>query len=358
MKVSLNCRFIKGPYGGGMNFVSDLRNFLENKNVDVVDNLNHDDIDVILNINYFPFLLIKSPAYSFFDAYVYKLKRPQTIIITQINECDERKNTNYINKLIIHACKYCDYIVFVASWLKPLLEKQGLNKTILSFIILHGVNEKFFNLKNKAKWNKKDRLKIVTHHWSGNYLKGHDIYQKLDKLLNNKKFKDRFEFTYIGNYPQNLDYENTKIFKPLAGEKLSKQLKKHHVYLTASKSEPAGMHHIEGACCGLPLLYINSGALREYCHGFGLEFNHKNFEKKLWQMYENYDFWFKKIQNYDRTAEKMAKKYYQLMLKLYKKAKNKNSHSAYSSIRIRLFEKYAFLREKIWTFKTLCKYTA
>ena len=31
-------------------------------------------------------------------------------------------------------------------------------------------------------------------------------------------------------------------------------------------------HHMEGALCGLPILYKDSGAASEYCNDFGISF--------------------------------------------------------------------------------------
>ena len=76
-------------------------------------------------------------------------------------------------------------------------------------------------------------------------MKGFDVYQKLDKLLKDKINRKKYRFTYIGNLPKNFYFSNTKYIKPLSGQKLAKELSKHHVYLTASINEPAGMHHIE-----------------------------------------------------------------------------------------------------------------
>ena len=275
MKISLNTKFTEGASGGGMQFAKYLKKFLEGKNIEVVNDLTNDDIDIILHIS--PFTHLMSVAsFSYFDAYIYKLKHPNTIIIQRINECDERKNTDYINELIIDASNYSDYLVYIAEWLKPLFEKKGMDKKIPSEIILNGADYDIFNSIDKQPWNKLGRLKIVTHHWGGNYMKGHDIYNKLDSLLENSKYTNLFEFTFIGNYPKELEYKNTKIIPPLSEKELAEELKKHHVYITASRNEPAGMHHIEGALCGLPILYINSGALPEYCNGYGIEFTEKN----------------------------------------------------------------------------------
>jgi SAM-dependent methyltransferase len=291
---------------------------LEAKEFKVVNQLADEDIDIIFHMSPFPFLSGNS-VFSFFDAYRYKLKHPETIIVHQINDGDERKNTNIINQPLIKASKYSDYTVFIASWLKPLLIKQGFPADKPSRIILNGADEGIFNTKEKQLWNKKDKLKIVTHHWSGNYMKGHDIYQRLDKLLNEKTWSDRFEFTYIGSYPKNLTYNNTELIPPIAGEELASELKKNHIYLTASKNEPAGMHHIEGALCGLPVLYLNSGALPEYCQNYGLEFNDENFVEKLEEMRQKYDLFVDRLKQYNNTAERMAQEYYDLFIELYAK---------------------------------------
>ena len=312
MKVSLNIKVIEGPYGGGMQFARYMENFLKSRGCMVTHDLKDRDIDFILHINPFPFKS-KASAYSFWDAYIYKLKHPDAIIIQRINECDERKKTNFMNKLLVQTSRYSDYLVFIASWLKPLMENTGLGKNKPGQVILNGADENIFNMEDKMSWNGKEKMKIVTHHWGGNYLKGHDIYKKLDDLLALRKFKDKFEFTFIGNYPKDISYKNTRLIPPLSGEKLAQELKKHHVYLTASRNEPAGMHHIEGAMCGLPLLYINSGALPEYCDGFGIEFTENNFEERLEQIGENYEKLFAKVKDYENSAQKMAGEYSKLI---------------------------------------------
>jgi oligoribonuclease NrnB/cAMP/cGMP phosphodiesterase (DHH superfamily) len=85
------------------------------------------------------------------------------------------------------------------------------------------------------------------------------------------------------------------------------------VYLTASQFEPAGMHHIEGAMCGLPLLYRDTGgAIPEYCRNFGIEFNEQNFFEKLNEMAQTYDYWAGRMKDYPYTAEKMCHEYLEL----------------------------------------------
>ena len=74
-------------------------------------------------------------------------------------------------------------------------------------------------------------------------------------MLSIKKFNNFFEFTYVGNLPKGFSFKNSNYIKPLHSKNLATELKKHHVYLTASINEPGGNHQNEAALCGLPLLY-------------------------------------------------------------------------------------------------------
>ena len=56
-----------------------------------------------------------------------------------------------------------------------------------------------------------------------------DVYVKLDELLSEMKWKNVFEFTYIGNIPGNYKFKNVKHIKPCNG-KISKASKE-NIYI-------------------------------------------------------------------------------------------------------------------------------
>ena len=88
------------------------------------------------------------------------------------------------------------------------LPKREYKLKLNSTAILNGCNTKDFFPINNIKF-KNNKIRLITHHWSNNYLKGFHIYNKLDKLLNNR---NDIEFTYIGNYNyQSLDTPAIKI---------------------------------------------------------------------------------------------------------------------------------------------------
>ncbi len=147
-------------------------------------------------------------------------------------------------------------------------------------------------------------------------MKGFDIYERVDRSMADNFYKDRISFTYIGSLPKGFRFQNARYIEPKYGNVLADELRDHHVYLTASRNEPGANHQNEGANCGLPLLYLKSGCMPEYCNGFGISFNKDNFEEKLEDMIKTYDYWVDRMKNYPHTAEQACKQYYDLFVEL------------------------------------------
>lgn len=307
MKVAIGYRLQDGPWGGGNQFAISLMRALQNLGHEVFFDLNEPDIDVVVLTD--PRAASPSVSFGAGKIFRYLLKYPHTIIIHRINECDERKSTHHMNMLLRFANYVSDHTVFIASWLKDLnvWRREGE-----ASIILNGADRDLFQNSLSAIWNGVEPLRLVTHHWGGNNHKGFDVYKKIDDLLDGPIWKNRIEMTYIGNLPKDCLFRNVRCIRPLAGRNLAAELASHHVYITASINEPAGMHHIEGALTGLPVLYRNSGALPEYCEGFGLEFQGDNFVPALEEMFEKY-YEFKQLMiSYPYTSEKMTSSYINL----------------------------------------------
>ena len=73
MKISIGTNIKEGPWGGGNLFAINLRNYLLNKNHDVVTNLFDNDIDLIdrtfgitLSIVFYNIMLIESSSILLF----------------------------------------------------------------------------------------------------------------------------------------------------------------------------------------------------------------------------------------------------------------------------------------------------
>jgi len=338
MKISIGSKVKRGPWGGGNLFVINLKEYLESQNHDVIFDLLDDDIDIILLTD--PRLISESSSFDYKDVSLYKkLVNPDPIVFHRINECDERKNTKNLNKFMLKANTVADYTIFVSSWIEKLYKQQGHNK--LSSVVMSGSNNKIFNSNNFDNWDKTKKLKIVTHHWGANWNKGFDVYKKIDELLNIKEWNQKIEFTYIGNLPKNFEFKNSKYIEPLSGTELSNKLKENNLYITGSLNEPSGNHHIEASQCGLPVMYINSGGVTEYCKNFGVEFTIENLEKKLIYIFENYNHYFQKMKSYPQNHIKMSKEYLELFSEEKKDKQIKIKNKIY---RLSFYSIYKFKR--------------
>ena len=126
----------------------------------------------------------------------------------------------------------------------------------------------------------------------------------------------KFEFFYIGNLPENFAFHNVKVLAPMDQAEISKFLRTCHIYITGSENEPAGMHHIEGAMSGLPILYIDSGGITEYCENYGLNYELKNLREKLFELTYKYDLYKESLKKYKFTGKNMCKEYLNLLQNL------------------------------------------
>jgi hypothetical protein len=322
MKVSIGAHIKDGPWGGGNLFFSNLKIYLENNNHQVINHLLDEDIDIVLLTD--PRKDSESSSFTHLEIEKYKKEiNPRVSFVHRINECDERKNTQGLNQLINLANKEADGTVFVSDWIMNLYENQGY-KFNNPKVIMSGSNTSIFNSNNYKLWDENEKITIVTHHWGGNWNKGFDTYQKLDELLDRSSFSELFKFTYIGNVPEGFEFENTELIPPLSGLKLASELKKSHIYITGSLNEPSGNHHIEAALCGLPILYIKSGALPEYCHNYGVEFTIENLEEKIVEIKNNYFDIIENLKNYPYISDQMCREYELLFLSLHNKSLSTN----------------------------------
>lgn len=319
MKISIGSKVIEGPFGGGNEFIKNLINFFLERGHTVVDSLEDEDIDIILLTN--PLINSETSTFNNFDIdYYIKFKNPNTIVFQRINECDERKGTKNLNAKLSKLNKNVDINIYVSDWIKEIFNEHEMSSKI-SYVIKGGPNQEIYNSLNKSLWTENKKLKLVTHHWSSNIMKGFYEYKFIDSLLEQKN-KFNFEFTIIGNIPTNFDFNNTNILKPMTGSKLANELKQHHIYVTASQNEPSGNHHMEGAMCGLPILFIDSGALPEYCDEFGVEFNLRNFTDKLSEIQDSYDVLTKKLKTYPYTFRNAAEMYEEIFKNCLEKKEN------------------------------------
>jgi len=317
MKIAIGMKIQDKAFGGGNQFGKYLSTYLIQSGHQVCFDLCEPDIDIVLMTD--PRSHLSSVSFGAIEIMRYVSGvNSKAILIQRINECDERKGTMFVNKQLSLANSIMDHTVYVATWLVDLFKKQGLVFTQNFSIIKNGADPSVFTYEQK-KIDETRKIKLVTHHWSSNKMKGWDVYSTIDKMLDEQTFSSRFEFHYIGNAPKDIFIRNIIVHKPSVGVELATLLKQCDIYISASINEPAGMHHIEGALCGLPILYRNSGALPEYCEGFGVEFNGPNdIYLAIDRLVKDYDVYVNRLKEYKNTSDVMCASYLNLFERLIK----------------------------------------
>jgi glycosyltransferase involved in cell wall biosynthesis len=273
-KVFVNRKPVFGPWGGGNNFVKSLFEFGEEFGIQFTSNP-REKFEAILMID---------PRYNEIGISVneianYKKENPSCPVFYRVNECDARKGTKEMDSLIMSMNSFLDEYIFVSEWVQNYFCKgENLQKIFInpkkSSVIYNGVDKNhFFENKDKPKSKK---LRIVTHHWSNNKLKGFDIYDKIDEI----SLSENIQFTYVGR--DRGTFKNSIVIPPLTGKDLGDAIRNHDLYISASRWDPGPNHVIEAVASGLPILAHKDG-------GGALEF--AGYENK----FENFDDLIEKI---------------------------------------------------------------
>jgi len=298
------------PAGGGAKFVLGLEQYLKDKG---------HQVEFSLDINRLPDLVFmfdpRSLGYSKNWLTIDHIRQLQDRlkvdipIIHRVNDIGAPKNrpNDYVPN-VVELANRSACVVFVSDFVKEYYGDAINNK--FSQVIHNGVNEKLFTFKEYEF----DKIKLVTHHWSNNELKGWDIYTKIDDWLSERP---DIEFTFIGNKPD-ISLKNIKVFPPTHGVEMVNLLKQANVYVTASRYEPCGNHYIEGVACGLPLLYHSAGGGVTSMKDFGLAYkDFDDFKVQLENISLNHQQYYDIIRNeFNFYHNLIFEKYYKLITEI------------------------------------------
>ena len=117
MKISFGLKIKDAPWGGGNQFITNISGYFKDKNYEIVNHLNDNDIDIIVLMD--PRYNSSSSTFNHFNINKYLQNvNSNAIVVHRVNECDDRKGTDYVNKNLIDANQFADHTVFISNWLK------------------------------------------------------------------------------------------------------------------------------------------------------------------------------------------------------------------------------------------------
>ena len=310
--VAINMRPVKGSWGGSSVFVWQLMDILKKRGYQVRFDLKK-EVDVIFIID--PRDDLQHKAFGIPEIRSYKESHREVKILHRINECDQRKGTDFMDDLLKNANSLADYTVFISNWLCDYFVERWFDPNQPHKVIYNGADSGIFHPVDSVGYEPGQKMRIVTHHWSDNPMKGFPVYEKLDNLIADGDLEG-FEFWVIGRWPKDLQWRSAKTFSPTNGGRLASLLRKCHLYITASLWEPCGMHHVEGAQCGLPLIYhANGGGIVEAGEKYGMEYR-DNLKDVLLEAREKYFLLRQKVLQNMPNGDLMSFEYFRIVQQL------------------------------------------
>lgn len=274
MKVYISFKTTDAPHGGGNQFLKCLKNqfvkqgalTLDPRQADVILYNGHHEIQNTIALkNQFPN-----------KKFIHRMDGLQKLY----NEPDDIRQDSAIN-----FNKISDGTIFQSHWSREKFKEYDFSP-IKSTVIHNCADPEIFSLKQKKANDSKTRLLCTS--WSKNINKGFNFYSLIDQSLD----FNRFDFTFIGNKPENIHYKNIRCLPPKTTVEIADFFKKVDIFISATIHDCCSNSIIEALSSGVPVLAKNSGGNPELVKEGGATFNElEDFLSSLEKITSNIDFY-------------------------------------------------------------------
>jgi glycosyltransferase involved in cell wall biosynthesis len=110
------------------------------------------------------------------------------------------------------------------------------------------------------------KVRLIATSWSDNPNKGGETLEWLDQNLDRR----RFDLTLLGRFSGT--FEHARVLAPVPSSGVAGELRRHDLYIAASRNDPCSNALLEALACGLPAAYLSSGGHPELVGDAGLAF--------------------------------------------------------------------------------------
>lgn len=278
MKVSLVFKIQPGPWGGGNQFLSALRDYLISTN-QYSEDIRGADIALFDSFNDYS-LAIRGKYINPGIPFVHRINGPIS---------GYRGTDLHVDYLIYALARHlADGAIFQSDYSMRRNYALGMDHGISDTVIHNAARPLFFPSPDRSR--NQQLTRIVACSWSTNMNKGFDIYEYLDANLD----FSRYQFTFVGRTP--VSFKNIVTIPPQSDDSLVGFFRQSDLFLAASRNDPCSNAVLEALATGLPVVAHNSGGMPELVGTAGAYFEgKKDVISAINSVAENIDLYRKRI---------------------------------------------------------------
>ena len=159
---------------------------------------------------------------------------------------------------------YLTHTVFQSEYSRGVFTAAGHHGS--STVIRNGVDGEIFNPGGRRSLG--HPVDVVVSSWSSDENKGFPEYRRIDGGLAGGEIR----VTLVGRAPADAGFRHIRVLRPRGPRRLAAVLRRSHVILQLAKWETCSNALIEGLACGLPAVYLDSGANAELAAPYGVAY--------------------------------------------------------------------------------------
>jgi hypothetical protein len=198
----------------------------------------------------------------------------------------------YGDRVQVEFTPYLTHTVFQSAYSRDVFLQSGFDGPYT--VIHNGADERVFNrsvrswrfgrTRERAYWDGAQPLRVVVSTWSTDENKGFEDYRTIDRSFVGRR---DVELSLVGRIPSGERFESFRIRPPRRRQALAALLKQQHVVLQLARHETCSNALIEGINCGLPAVYLDSGANLEVASRYGTPYE-GDLDAALARIHESY----------------------------------------------------------------------
>lgn len=282
MRLYMNFHEVRGPYGGANAFLRALRDGLAERGVRVAN-----DPDARVDLAFLN-ALTDGIDLDFVRAFA---ERGVPIVHRKVGyrvsgSPEMRSMVDSVvrgDRLQIEFSPYLAHTVFQSEYSRDVFVSSGFEGPYA--VIHNGVDERVFTSSDRSlhgrlrrgqpAWDGQGTLRLVISTWSADENKGFPEYREIDTALNGRR---DVAITLVGRVPAGTTFRRIRVLRPRRPRALASVLRAHDALLQLARYETCSNALTEGINCGLPAIYLDSGANDEIAADYGVPYRGDLFE--------------------------------------------------------------------------------